>query len=276
MSKGLHGRGTRTAACVSLPDLRPLAVYGLGPVGRALLAAAGEAGRPVLGFSRAGGAGGGEALDAASRLAVQAHRRRWGAGAFAAAVVTLPPQGANAAFWPLLHELAARVILIGTTSIYRRDVARDVIDENTATVPDHHRASIEASVIAGGATVVRVSGLYGDERDPIRWIRAGRIKNEPRQANLIHHADVAAAVLRLLDVEVLEPIYNLSDGERLTWRQTMEALVDAGVLDTMPPPAPAQKADLLVSPARFLRAVPGFRFRPRIPTLIAGERKKEV
>lgn len=237
-----------------------LAIFGLGFVGAALRLQAEAAGHVVHGFSRRRGAGGGGVFDAGEPGCAQrldGHE----AGDYDWAVVSFPPGQAHASFWPALAQRARHRVLLGTTGIYARplDCSAPIITEETAVVQDHPRLGGERAFLESGGLVLRLAGLFGGARNPVHWIRQGRVGYEKRQANLVHRDDVARAILTLASVDAPRPVYNLADGQRHTWRQIVDALVEGGAMTPLPPTAP-QRADGFVSPDRLLTDLSGFAF----------------
>ena len=70
-----------------------------------------------------------------------------------------------------------------------------------------------------GAIVLRVAGIYGPERNPLDWIRSGRVKPSRKYVNLIHVEDLAATCLTALERGTPGEIYNVSDGQPRTWEK---------------------------------------------------------
>ncbi len=237
-----------------------LAIFGLGFVGDVLHRQAEEAGIPVDGFSRAGGVGDGVAFDAGTPECRRVLEGR-GSAAYDCAVVTFPPGQAHASFWPALHGLARRRVLLGTTGIYRRaeDCSVPVITEQTPLVEVHPRLAAEQAFGESGGIVVRLAGLFGGARNPVHWIRDGRVGYEKRQANLVCVDDVARALLGLAGLDAPRPVYNLADGQRHTWREIVDALVRMGVQEPLAP-RDRSRADGFVAPQRLLADLAGFVF----------------
>ena len=50
-----------------------------------------------------------------------------------------------------------------------------------------------------GAIVLRVAGIYGPGRNPLDWIRQGRVGPSRKYVNLIHVEDLAAICLAALE-----------------------------------------------------------------------------
>jgi hypothetical protein len=69
------------------------------------------------------------------------------------------------------------------------------------------------------AIVLRVAGIYGPVRNPVDWIRQGRVGPSRKYVNLIHVEDLAALCLLALDKGKPGEAYNVSDGQPHTWNE---------------------------------------------------------
>lgn len=239
-----------------------LAVFGLGFSGLRLVEAARAAGHEVFGFSRSRAIGGADPFDATDAAECRVLASRWEPGAFDAAVVTFPPEQVHPEFWPLLRTLAPRLILLGTTGIYERPAegAAQTLHEGTPLDPLHPRLIREHEFLEHGGILVRLSGIYGGARNPVRWIREGRVSYEDRQVNLVFADDISAALLAIAAEPRVESVYNLSDGQLHTWRQIIDYLVEHDLLAHPRLSVPLRRPSALVDNRRFLRDFPSFRF----------------
>jgi nucleoside-diphosphate-sugar epimerase len=68
-----------------------------------------------------------------------------------------------------------------------------------------------------GAIVLRVAGIYGPGRNPLDWIRQGRVGPSRKYVNLIHVEDLVVICLQALEKGKPGEIYNVSDGTPRTW-----------------------------------------------------------
>ena len=124
------------------------------------------------------------------------------------------------------HSLGApprRIVILGSTSAY------EVSDDSGEYPPSwiDESAPIDASKprVQGeeylrehhGAIVLRVAGIYGPGRNPLDWIRQGRVGPSRKYVNLIHVEDLAAICLLALEKGKPGEIYNVSDGTPRTW-----------------------------------------------------------
>ncbi|MEO0742601.1 MAG: SDR family oxidoreductase [Bacteroidota bacterium] len=212
-----------------------------------------------------------------------------------ALVVTLPPGRRDpnvllryGAQIDQVIEAAARinhVVYTSSTSVYP-DLAGAprLHEEDVATVPDQISASGNACLAAeqaltmalGSVTVFRLGGLYGPGRTPARYL-AGRadLGGGDRPVNLVHRADVIAAIRRILDTEAVGT-YNLAADEHPTRREFYPAAADA--LGLEPPtfaPSGGPVVGKRVSNARA-KGMLGIPFRPLDPTQHAEDTALET
>ena len=92
-----------------------------------------------------------------------------------------------------------------------------MVDEDGATVDEaskvdaskYPRVLGEAFLISKGASILRLSGLMGeDSRRPKTWIESGRISNPEKLVNLVHVDDV----VRFTALELLKPSNTFQGG----------------------------------------------------------------
>lgn len=120
-----------------------------------------------------------------------------------------------------------RLVVLGSTSAYD-DWTTEVyppawIDESTSidlTIPRVHGEELLRTTYS--AIVLRVAGIYGPGRNPIEWIRTGRISRSRKYVNLIHVDDLVAACLAALMHGQSGEVYNVSDGTPRTWNEICE------------------------------------------------------
>src|SRR5207237_4718199 len=67
--------------------------------------------------------------------------------------------------------------------------------------------------------VLRVAGIYGPGRNPLDWIRQGRIGPSRKYVNLIHVEDLAAICLAAIEKGKSGETYNVSDGMPYLWSE---------------------------------------------------------
>ncbi len=68
-----------------------------------------------------------------------------------------------------------------------------------------------------GAIILRVAGIYGPQRNPVEWIRQGRVGPTDKLVNLIHVEDLAHLCLLALQGGQAGETYNVSDGQPCSW-----------------------------------------------------------
>lgn len=122
---------------------------------------------------------------------------------------------------------ARRVVVLGSTSAYHDGASAAYpppwIDESTSidlTIPRVQGEELLRTTC--GAIVLRVAGIYGPGRDPIEWIRTGRVGRSQKYVNLIHVEDLSTVCLAALMHGQSGEVYNVSDGTPRTWNEICE------------------------------------------------------
>ena len=67
--------------------------------------------------------------------------------------------------------------------------------------------------------MLHVAGIYGPGRNPLDWIRQGRVGPSRKYVNLIHVEDLAAICLLALEKGKPGEAYNVSDGQPHIWNE---------------------------------------------------------
>ena len=129
------------------------------------------------------------------------------------------------AFARTLNTSTRRIVVFGSTSAY------DAPDQSTEYPPpwidesapiDLTRPRVQGEEFLRtncGAVVLRVAGIYGPGRNPLDWIRSGRVGPSRKYVNLIHAEDLAAICLLALDKGKPGEAYNVSDGQPYIWNE---------------------------------------------------------
>ena len=208
---------------------RPLLVLGGGYTGRALFRLSSELGRAILLSSRTPDRSLAEIpkparlrfdlMDAATWEMVPAE---------AEIIWTIPgaPLSQVQAFVEQVGPRIRRCVVLGSSSAYDQapEVARgEWITEKAAidqTIPRVRGEEWLRSRLK--ATVLRVAGIYGPGRNPLNWIRQGRVPYSHRWVNLIHVDDLAGICMAALERGRLGDIYNVSDGTSRRWSDIMD------------------------------------------------------
>ncbi len=118
-----------------------------------------------------------------------------------------------------------KLVVLGSTSAYDRQ------DHPPATLPPwiDEASPIDSALprVQGeeylrthhGAIILRVAGIYGPHRNPVEWIRWGRVGPTNKFVNLIHVEDLAHLCLQALQYGLPGTCYNISDGHPRRWAE---------------------------------------------------------
>ena len=120
-------------------------------------------------------------------------------------------------------DRSRRLVVLGSTSAYHQSgtLAKSLppwIDETHPINTDLPRVQGEEYLRTHhGAIVLRVAGIYGPNRNPVEWIRQGRVGPTNKFVNLIHVEDLAHLCLVALKAGEAGGTYNVSDGQPRRW-----------------------------------------------------------
>src|SRR5215467_2947012 len=123
-----------------------------------------------------------------------------------------------------IKGLFRKLVVLGSTSAYDVAASSDYpppwIDESTSIDLSKPRVQGEELLRKEcGAIVLRVSGIYGPNRNPLDWVRTGRVSPSRKYVNLIHVEDLAAVCVAALERGQRGEVYNVSDGTPRTWNE---------------------------------------------------------
>jgi len=140
-------------------------------------------------------------------------------------------------FIDCMEKRISGLLVLGSTSSYLAGDGNEpvLVDENTPLDPADRRGRGEELLRTRlNAIILRSSGIYGPNRNPLDWIRKRQLKNSSRMLNLIHVDDLAEFSLMALASGATGEIYNLSDGHPITVSEIVEAAVRLGLLEPIP------------------------------------------
>lgn len=186
-------------------------------------------------------------------------------------IVTLPPSnGGN-----YLEQLTALVnagrlgsvrwfVFTSSTSVYAE--SDEVVDENHTVPPATERGKMlrdaEALFIRSpvDATVLRLGGLYGGDRDPARFL-AGKtdVAGPDSPVNLVHRDDVIGVVRAIIDQNVRNGVFNVVADEHPKKRAYYRARAE--VLGLEPPEFSDEPATYKIVSNEKVERVLGYTFQ---------------
>jgi nucleoside-diphosphate-sugar epimerase len=122
-------------------------------------------------------------------------------------------------FVPLLFDRCKKLVVVGTTSSYKQSAEDETLDETAPLDLDIPRVQGEEYLRLRGGIILRSAGIYGPGRNPLDWLRGGRIPSAERYVNLIHGEDLAAAALAALESDARTEQFIVTDGVPRRWTE---------------------------------------------------------
>ena len=129
------------------------------------------------------------------------------------------------AFARTLDTPTRRIVVLGSTSAY--EMSDHSPEYPPAWIDESAPIDLCKSRVQGeeflrkehGAIVLRIAGIYGTGRNPLDWIKQGRVSPSRKYVNLIHVEDLAAICLTAIEKGKPGEAYNVSDGTPRTWSE---------------------------------------------------------
>ena len=173
------------------------------------------------------------------------------------------PEAVAGTFAQHVIDRKNHLIVLGSTSAFPAGLP-NVIDERVPVNLSIPRVSSEELLrTTFGATILRLSGLYGPGRHVFDWIRMGKIKNSNRYVNLIHVEDVAELCLLALRYALPGSSYIVSDGQPRHWAEICRFAAEHFHI-AVPPTTLTHETGKRLSPRKILS---DFNYRFKHPDL---------
>lgn len=116
------------------------------------------------------------------------------------------------------------LLVYASTSCYQVDAKDAIVSENSALDFSRTRVSGEEYLRQQGAAILVLSGIFGPQREPVNWLRKGRIKHFNKIVNLIHRDDIVDITCFLLENRIAPfgERLNLTNGHYHRWSDIAE------------------------------------------------------
>ena len=113
-----------------------------------------------------------------------------------------------------------RLLVYASTSCYLITTNDEIVTEQQPLDHSKERVAGEEYLRQQGATILTLGGIYGPHREPVNWLRMGRIRTPDKRVNLIHRDDIVAITALLLNKNLMieGERYNLTDGQSRFWK----------------------------------------------------------
>lgn len=121
------------------------------------------------------------------------------------------------AFLPVLQKHTAHIVVVGSTSAYTDEHEDALLNEESALDTGSERVEAEEYLRGFGVLVLRAAGIYGPGRNPLDWLRQGRIASGRKFVNLIHVADLAESLRLGMESSCRGETIIVSDGHPRRW-----------------------------------------------------------
>lgn len=145
-----------------------------------------------------------------------------------------------------------RIVVVGTTSSYLQQREDEIITEAAPLDGESQRVKGEVLLQEAGAVVLRSAGIYGPGRNPLDWLRWGRIASGGGYVNLVHADDLAGAIVAGLESSIRSEDFIVTDGAPVQWGTIASWAVKKKLLTEVPWSGSARRQSRRLSNAKLL------------------------
>ncbi|MCI5072914.1 hypothetical protein MRY82_08250 [bacterium] len=122
-------------------------------------------------------------------------------------------------FFNQKKSLFKKFILLGTTSSYNIDYDQQMIHEQSDLDVEHKRYAVEKYLLQHEGIILRCAGIYGPEKNPLNWVKQGKIKSPPQKyVNWIHVSDLVQFIVHAILYGKMGESYIAADGCPVQWQ----------------------------------------------------------
>lgn len=126
----------------------------------------------------------------------------------------------------------SRIIFTSTTAIYPETIT--LAKEDMVFEGDNPRAitllNIEKELLNLGATILRLSGLYGETRKIGHFLSGKKVEDPLSPVNLVHVDDAVAVIVKIIEGNYLREIFNVTSDKHPTKKELYtQAALKAGL-----------------------------------------------
>jgi nucleoside-diphosphate-sugar epimerase len=129
-------------------------------------------------------------------------------------IFNLPPSGI-VNYSRVLEEIAQNtpekcsIHFTSSTGVYEN--SEGLVDEKSPLIQDHQVSLAEKALEKSGKKfiILRLAGLIGDERHPVKQLTGRILENGSHVVNLVHRDDVIRAIIKIIQTEKTNDIFNV-------------------------------------------------------------------
>lgn len=122
----------------------------------------------------------------------------------------------------LRSSVSEKIIICSSTGFFKTTQEDERVTEETPINLEKERPAIEESLRERGASIVHAAGIYGKDRHPIKWLKAGRVGPSKKFVNFIHVEDLAQFLWKAAESFTPASRWIASDGHPSRWTELAE------------------------------------------------------
>ena len=146
-----------------------------------------------------------------------------------------------------------KLVVIGTTSSFAVPSNPAVVTEDTDVNLEDSRVQGEEFLRNEGAVIVHAAGIYGPERNPLRWVKEGRVGPSSKFVNFIHVEDLVRILYASFERGDRGARYIAADGKPRRWIDLLDQFQKAFSVTSNPGAPISHKPSKLMDASKTLK-----------------------
>lgn len=144
------------------------------------------------------------------------------------------PIDAAREFYHYKKNHLGRLLVLGSTSALVASGDGEVVDESSPLDRTQERVQSEKFLREQGAMLLLSSGQYGQKRNPLSWVRDGRVGKSSKCVNMIHGEDLGQFLYQCMHLGEQKRVYIASNNNPETWSDIIQNWEERKLLSDIP------------------------------------------
>jgi len=115
-----------------------------------------------------------------------------------------------------------KLVVVSSTSYFKTIAEDEEVNELTEIQTIDPRSAAEEELREQGAVIVHSAGIYGPGRNPLEWIRSGRVGRSSKYINFIHVEDLCQFLVAAAERAAPSSRWIACDEGRFRWSELIE------------------------------------------------------
>lgn len=137
-------------------------------------------------------------------------------------------------FYEKKHKDLGQLIVVGSTGSFKVSSPEQIVSEASDLNLHLDRVQGESYLRSQGAILVMASGIYGPGRDPLQWVKDGRVGKNNKLVNMIHVKDLCQFLYNSTLHGEKNNLYIASNNKAHRWLDVINSWEERAMVSNVP------------------------------------------